>query len=162
MAETLRDRFLFTALSPLSILLKATGVFVNPYSDSQWRRCLYRFWTFFLLILDIQSNVYTIVKKTLLIEFIFAGQKIDVDKFISDLINELLRFSAFVSNTIIHLSLVFTIWPSVILFLETLDSVDLNFKRPNLSPITRYSFVGLIYLLFTVRIFWKFYKPISE
>jgi hypothetical protein len=153
MAETLRDRFLFTALSPLSILLKATGVFVNPYSDSQWRRHLYRFWTFFLLILDIQSNVYTIVKKTLLIEFIFASQKIGVDRFIWALVNDFLRFNAFVSNTIIHLSLVFKIWPSVILFLETLDSVDLNFQRPNLSPIKRYSFIGLIYLLFTVRIF---------
>jgi len=154
MGETFKERFLLTALFPLNILLKFTGVFVNPYSDSRWRRHLYRFWTFFLLILDIQSNVYTIVKKTLLIEFIFASQKIGVDRFIWALVNDFLRFNAFVSNTIIHLSLVFKIWPSVILFLETLDSVDLNFKRPNLSTIKRYSFVGLVYLLFTVQSFF--------
>ena len=154
MAETLRDRFLFTALSPLSILLKATGVFVNPYSDSQWRRYLYRFWTFFLLILAIQANVYIFIKGTLIAEFIFASHQIKNDRLIRVLINELTRFIAIVSESIIHLSLVFKVWPSVNLFLETLDSVDLNFKRPNLSSIKRYSFVGLVYLLFTVQSFF--------
>ena len=151
MGETLKDRFLLTALSPLSILLKATGVFVNPYSDSQWRRYLYRFWTFFLLILAIQANVYIFIKGTLIAEFIFASHQIKNDRLISVLINELTRFITLFSDITIHIILVFKIWPSVNLILETLDSVDLNFKRPNLSSIKRYSFVGLVYLLFTVR-----------
>jgi uncharacterized membrane protein YcgQ (UPF0703/DUF1980 family) len=151
MGETLKDRFLLTALSPLSILLKATGVFVNPYSDSQWRRYFYRFWTFFFLILAIQANVYIFVKRTRITEFIFASHQIKNDTIVRILISELTRFIAIVSESIIHLSLVFKVWPSVNLFLETLDSVDLNFKRPNLSSIKRYSFVGLIYLLFKVR-----------
>ena len=43
-----------------------------------------------------------------------------------------------------------------------IKSVDLDFKRPNLSSIKRYSFFGLVYLLFTVTLFKKFYKPVSE
>jgi hypothetical protein len=148
---TLKDRFLLTALSPLSTLLKVTGVYVNPYSDSQWRRHLYRFLSFFLLILAIQSNIYTYVKRTIINEFLFASQQIKVDRLIRVLVSELTRLSGLVSDTIIHLSLVFKIWPSVILFLETLESVDIDFERPNLSPIKRYSLFGLIYLLLTVR-----------
>ena len=151
MGESLKDRFLLTALSPLSILLKATGVFVNPYSDSQWRRHLYRFWTFFLLILAIQANVYIFIKRTLITELIFASQQVKNDTLIKILISELTRFSTLFSDIIVHFILVFKVWPSVNLFSETLDSVDLNFKRPNLSSIKRYSFVGLIYLIFTVR-----------
>ena len=151
MGETLKDRFLLTALSPLNIFLKFTGVFVNPYSDSQWRRHLYRFWTFFLLILAIQANVYIFIKRTLITEFIFASQQIKNDRLIRVIISELTRFSTLFSDIIVHFSLVFKIWPSVNLILETLDSVDLNFERPNLSSIKRYSFVGLIYPLFTVR-----------
>jgi hypothetical protein len=154
MGESLKDRFLLTALSPLNILLKFTGVFVNPYSDSQCRRHLYRFWTYFLLILAIQANVYIFIQRTLIAEFIFASHQIKNDRLIRVLINELIRFTTLFSDTIVHFSLVFKIWPSVILFLETLDSVDLNFKRPNLSTIKRYSFVGLVYLLFTVQSFF--------
>ena len=154
MGETLKDRFLLTALSPLIILLKFTGVFFNPSSESQWRRYLYQFWTFSLLILAIQANVYTFIKRTRITEFIFASQQIKNDQLVRILINELMRFSALVSESIIHLSLVFKVWPSVNLFLETLDSVDLNFKRPNLSSIKRYSFVGLVYLLFTEQSFF--------
>ena len=162
MAETLKHRFLLTVFSPLSILLKAVGVFVNPYSDSQWRRHLYRVWTFFLLILSIQANVYIFVKRTLVTEFFFTNQKISVNRFIWALINELIQFSSLVSDSIIHFILVFKIWPSVNLFLEILDSVDLDFKRPNLSLIKRYSLFGLIYLLFTVTSFKIIYKLISE
>jgi hypothetical protein len=147
---TLKDRFLHTALSPLSTLLKVTGVYVNLYSDSQWRRHLYRLWSFFLLILAIQSNIYILVKRTLINEFLFASQQIKVDRLIRVLVTELTRLSAVISDTIIHLSLIFKIWPSVILFLETLESVDIVFERPNLSPIKRYSLFGLIYLLLTV------------
>jgi hypothetical protein len=150
MGETFKERFLLTALFPLNILLKFTGVFVNPYSDSRWRRHLYRFWTFFLLILAIQSNVYTFVKRTLITELIFANQKINIDSFIKVLLNELIRFSALVSDITVHIILVFKIWPSVNLFLEILDLVDLNFGRPNLSAIRRYSFFGLTYILVTV------------
>ncbi len=154
MAETLKDRFLLSALSPLSILLKITGVFVNQNSDVEWRQRLYRFWTFFVLVLAIQSNFYIFVKRTLIIDFFFGSQEINVDRFIQVLVSELIRLSSLLSDIIVHLSLVFKIWPSVTLFLETLETVDLDFGWPNLSPIKRYSMFGLIYVLFTVRFFF--------
>jgi hypothetical protein len=148
MAATLRNRFLRLALSPLSALLKVVGVFVNQNLDSQWRQLLYRSGTFFLLILAIQGNIYTFVRRSKLIEIFFSSQKIN--DLIQDLVNELNRFIQLVSDIIVHLSLVFKIWPSITLFLETLEVVDLKFQRPSLSPIKRYSFFGLIYMMFMV------------
>jgi hypothetical protein len=149
MAGTLRDRFLLSALSPLNILLKITGVFVNQKSEAQWRQRLYRFWTFFLFILAVQSNIYIFVRRSCMMEQIFT-QQINVDRFIHSLVNALIRLSWIVSETIVHLNLMFKMWPSAVLYLETLESVDLDFGRPDLSPIKRYSIYGLIYVLFTV------------
>jgi hypothetical protein len=150
MAGTLKDRFLLSALAPLSILFKVTGVFVNQNSNAEWKHRLCRFWTFFVLVLAIQSNFYIYVRRTLIIDFFFGSQEINVDRFIQVLVSELIRLSSLFSDIVVHLSLVFKIWPSVTLFLQTLETVDLDFGRPNLSPIKRYSIYGLIYLLFTV------------
>jgi hypothetical protein len=158
MAETLRNRFLRLALSPLSALLKIVGVFANP--DSQWSQRLYRSGTFFLLILAIQSNIYIFVRRSQIIEIFFGGREIHVDKLIEVLVNELTRLSQLVSDAIVHLSLVFKIWPSVTLFLENLESVDLKFEQPSLSPIKRYSLFGLIYMVFMVKFSSKFNKAI--
>ena len=159
MAETLSDRFFRLALSPLSALLQIVGVFVNQNLDSQWRQRFYRSGTFFFLILAIQSNIYIFVRRSKITEIFFSSQKIN--DLIQDLVNELTRFIQLVSDIIVHLSLVFKIWPSITLFLETLESVDLQFKRPSLSPIKRYSLLGLIYMLFMVRFsFKKFNKAI--
>jgi hypothetical protein len=151
MAETLSDRFFRLALSPLSALLQIVGVFVNQNSDSQWRQRLYRSGTFFLLFLAIQSNIYIFVRRLQIIEIFFGGQEIKVERLIEVLVDDLYRLIRLVSDIIVHLSLVFKIWPSVTLFLETLESVDFKFKRPNLSPIKRYSLFGLIYMVFMVR-----------
>ncbi|EFX89765.1 hypothetical protein DAPPUDRAFT_346895 [Daphnia pulex] len=154
MAGTLRDRFLLSALSPLNILLQITGVFVNQNSETRWRQRFYRFWTFFLLILAVQSNIYIFVRRSFMMEQIFTYQQINVDRFIHFLVNALIRLSWAVSETIVHLILVFKMWPSVILYLETLETVDFNFGRPNLSPTKRYSLFGLIYVLLTVALNW--------
>ncbi len=151
MAGTLKDRFLLSALSPLNILLKITGVFVNQNFEAQWRQHLYRFWTFFLFILAIQSNIYIFVRRTLIIQLLSTIWEINVDRLIQVLLNSLIRLNGLVFDTTIHLILVFKLWPSVILYLETLETVDLDFGRPNLSPIKRYSLFSLIYVLLTVR-----------
>ncbi len=75
MAETLKDRFLLSALAPLSTLFKVTGVFVNQNSNAEWRQRLYRFWTFFVLVLAIQSNFYIFVRRTLIIDFFSVARK---------------------------------------------------------------------------------------
>jgi hypothetical protein len=149
MAETLSDRFFRLGL--LSALLQIVGVFVNQNLDSQWRQRLYRSGTFFLLFLAIQSNIYIFVRRLQIIEIFFGGQEIKVERLIEVLVDDLYRLIRLVSDIIVHLSLVFKIWPSVTLFLETLESVDFKFKRPNLSPIKRYSLFGLIYMVFMVR-----------
>ncbi len=149
-AETLRDRFLRLALSPLSALLQIVGVFVHQNTDSQWRHLLYRSGTFFLLILAIQSNIYTFVRRSQILEFCFGSQEINVDRLIEGIVDDLYRLISLVSDIIVHLSLVFKIWPSITLFLETLESVDLQFEQPSLSPIRRYSLFGLIYMEFMV------------
>jgi hypothetical protein len=150
MAETLRNRFLRLALSPLSALLQIVGVFVNQNLDSQWRQRLYRSGTFFLLILAIQSNIYIFVRRSQIIEFFFDSQEINVDRLIEGIVDDLYRLISLVFDIIVHLSLVFKIWPSITLFLDTLESVDLQFEQPSLSPIKRYSLLGLIYMLFMV------------
>ncbi|EFX89767.1 hypothetical protein DAPPUDRAFT_310195 [Daphnia pulex] len=154
MAGTLRDRFLLSALSPLNILLQITGVFVNQNSEAQWRQRLYRFWTFFLLILAVQSNIYIFVRRTLIIQLLPTIRQINVDRLIQVLLNSLIRLNGLVFDTMIHLILVFQLWPSVILYLETLETVDLDFGRPNLSPIKRFSLFSLIYVLLTVVLQW--------
>ncbi len=150
MAETIIDRFLRLALSPLSTLLKIVGVFVYQNLDSQWRQRLYHSGTFFFLIMTIQGNIYIFIRRNQIIKFFFGNQDINADRFIGILVSELYRLSQLVSDVIVHLSLIFKIWPSVILFLETLESVDLQFERPSLSPIKRYSLFGLTYMLFMV------------
>jgi hypothetical protein len=149
-AETLRDRFLGLALSPLRSLLKIVGVFVHQNSDSQWRQLLCRSGTFFFLILAIQSNIYTFVRRSQIIEFFFDSQEINVDRLIEGIVDDLYRLISLVFDIIVHLNLVFKIWPSITLFLETLESVDLQFEKPSLSPIKRYSLFGLIYMVFMV------------
>jgi hypothetical protein len=98
MAGTLRDRFLLSALSPLTILFKIMGVFVIQNSEARWRQRLYRFWTFFVLILAVQSNIYIFFRRTLIIEFLLSGQKINVNRLIQVLLNELIRLGSLVSN----------------------------------------------------------------
>jgi hypothetical protein len=150
MAETLRDRYLRLTLSPLSALLKIVGVFVNQNFDSQWRQLLYRSGTFFFLILAIQSNIYTFVRRSQIIEFFFDSQEINVDRLIEGIVDDLYRLISLVFDIIVHISLVFKIWPSITLFLDTLESVDLHFEQPSLSPLRRYSLFGLIYMVFMV------------
>jgi hypothetical protein len=142
--------YLRFTLSPLSALLKIVGVFVNQNLDSQWRQRFYRSGTFFLLILAIQSNIYTFVRRSQIIEFFFSSQKINVDILIEKIVDDLYRLISLVSDIIVHINLVFKIWPSITLFLGTLESVDLQFERPSLSPIRRYSLFGLIYMVFMV------------
>ncbi len=119
-------------------------------AETHWRQRIYRSGTFFFFILAIQSNIYTFIRRSQIIVIFFSSQEINVDRFIEVLVDELTRLSQLVSDIIVHISLIFKIWPSLKLFLETLESVDLQFKRPSLSPIKRYSLFGLTYMLFMV------------
>ncbi|KAK4016644.1 hypothetical protein OUZ56_031606 [Daphnia magna] len=74
---------------------------------------------------------------------------ISIDQLIRDvLMIDAIRLIYLVFDAVIHISLVFSIWPSVNLYLETLESVDFNLGSPKLSHLKRYSLVGLANMLF--------------
>lgn len=152
MATAIKERFFLCALWPLNNFLVATGVLGNQ-SNSQWKRRLSRFWIFCMLGLTIQSNIYTSVKGIRSFTILFSDQEISVEQLIRDvLMIDLIRLSTLVFDTVIHISLVFCIWPSVNLYLETLESVDFNLGRPILSHLKRYSLISLAYMLLEVRL----------
>ncbi|KZS15329.1 Uncharacterized protein APZ42_019132 [Daphnia magna] len=156
MAAAMKERFFLCALWPLNNFLVATGVLGNQ-SNSQWKRRLSRFWIFCMLGLTIQSNIYTSVKGIRSFTILFSDQEISVEQFIRDvLMIDLIRLSTLVFDTVIHISLVFCIWPSVNLYLETLESVDFNLGRPILSHLKRYSLISLAYMLLEVFLFSAF------
>ncbi|KAI9557573.1 hypothetical protein GHT06_017401 [Daphnia sinensis] len=152
MAASMKDRFFLSALWPLNNFLIATGVLLNQ-SNSQRKRRLSRFWSFFVLGLTIQSNIYIWITGIRSFNILFSDQQISIDQLIRDvLMIDAIRLSYLVFDAVIHISLVFSMWPSVNLYLETLESVDFNLGRPKLSHLKRYSFVGLAYMLLEVRL----------
>ncbi|XP_045031459.1 uncharacterized protein LOC116924617 isoform X2 [Daphnia magna] len=140
MAAAIKERFFLCALWPLNNFLIATGVLVNQ-NNSPWKRRLSLFWSFFVLGLTIQSNIYIWITDFKSFNILFSDQDI-----------------------IIHISLVFSIWPSVNLYLETLESVDFNLGSPKLSHLKRYSLVGLANMLFEVFFFstFRLYRMLSN
>ncbi|KAI9557572.1 hypothetical protein GHT06_017400 [Daphnia sinensis] len=156
MAASMKDRFFLSALWPLNNFLKATGVLANS-SSSQWKRRLSRFWSFFVLCLTIQSNIYTWITGIRSFNILFSDQQISIDQLIRDvLMIDAIRLSTLVFDAVIHISLVFSMWPSVNLYLETLESVDFNLGRPKLSRLKRYSLIGLANMLLEVFFFSAF------
>lgn len=164
MATAIKERFFVCALWPLNNFLIATGVLVNQ-NNSQWKRRLSLFWSFFVLGLTIQSNIYIWITGIRSFNILFSDQEISIDQLIRDvLMIDAIRLSSLVFDAVIHISLVFSIWPSVNLYLETLESVDFNLGRPKLSHLKRYSLVGLANMLFEVFFFsaFRLYRMLSN
>lgn len=152
MAAAIKERFFLCALWPLNNFLIATGVLVNQ-NNSPWKRRLSLFWSFFVLGLTIQSNIYIWITDFKSFNILFSDQDISIDQLIRDvLMIDAIRLIYLVFDAVIHISLVFSIWPSVNLYLETLESVDFNLGSPKLSHLKRYSLVGLANMLFEVRL----------
>lgn len=150
MALTLKDRFLFSALSPLNFLLKLTGEFLVQPDSSKWKRLSFILWSYICLVLSFQSNFYMFIKRTQLAN-ILKNQEIGVDKLISVLTNLLIRLTTTTIDTATHANLIFTILPTMKSFLESLEPIDSYFNYPPFSgPVKRFSAIGLIYMLFMV------------
>lgn len=144
----LTARFLQFALAPLNFFLRLTGVHLC-INYSTWKSRLIRSWGISLFVLCVQSNVYITIKRTELLNDFFSFLPSD-EGFARKLTSALFRLSALVSDVLIHFVLIFNIWPRIESFLEFLESVDCDLKRPNLSLVQRISFIGLIYTLCTV------------
>lgn len=147
MALSLSDRF-FLTLTPFSSLLYTSGVFVSS-SYPKWKNRLTGVWRIILLILCVQSNVYITIKRTTIL-YNFSSLLESSDGIVDDITNAMVRLSALVCDTVVHCELFFTAWPMVKSFLEVLEIVDHDLKRPSLSRMRILSFIGLAYTLLTV------------
>lgn len=67
-----------------------------------------------------------------------------------EITNALIRVSALVIDTVTHIVLMLTIWPTIKSLLNILESVDSDLKRPSLLRVYRISLVGLIYSMIMV------------
>ena len=148
---SLKNRFLLSVLYPLNFFLKLTGVFVvRPIA--KWKRNLISFWSYFWLALCIQANIYIFKKRTSNILNFLLFHPINSDKQIFEFINILFLLNGMVIDTVTHANLISTISSTIELFLDSLHSVDRDLRRPNFSScLNRSSFIGVPYLLATVR-----------
>ena len=154
---SLKDRFIFSVLSPLNIFLKITGVFVIK-PESKWKRRLFRFWSYFWLALCVQANIYILIRRTSNIVNLLFYQKINVDRQIRELLIILFLVTAIVIDTVNHVNLITTISSTTELFLDSLEAIDRDLRRPRLSSyLNRFSLIGVVYLLSTVRFDIKFF-----
>ena len=146
---SLTDRFIFSAFYPFNVFLKLTGVFlIQP--KSKWKCRLFRLWSYFWLALCIQANIYIFIRRTR--SALDLYQENNVDKQIGEFITFLFYFTSTVIDTGIHANFISSISPTFKLFLESLDPIDCNLRRPSISPyLNRVSLTGIVYLLSTVR-----------
>lgn len=149
-AAPLNVRFFNSALLPLTYFLNLTGVPFGQHSVSTRKSFLIRFWSVILLVVCMQGNIYTAIKRAPFFGGFFNFLQ-NVEGIIHELVTNMIRLSALTVATIVHIALVFHIGPRIELFIESLESVDCVLKRPNLSQVNRISIIGLIYTLFMVR-----------
>lgn len=149
MSISLQDRFLKSALPPLSNLLNATGICFDRQFDSKCSRLLARFWAFFCFFFLFHCNAMVTVKRTPLLND-FTNVVQNSHNLAGEITNALIRVSALVIDTVTHIVLMLTIWPTIKSLLNILESVDSDLKRPSLLRVYRISLVGLIYSMIMV------------
>ena len=149
----LQRRFFHSTESLLSVMA-LTGVFLVP-SDSHrlWKRVLIKSFSIFWLIFCLHSNAVMAIKRTCLLNTgtgTFASCVNADGRLIGQLTNMMIRLSQLISDTTIHLTLICTVEGTIVSFLNMLDQVDKDLKRPSLLSIRKTSLIGLIYLTTTV------------
>lgn len=145
--SSLQEKF-HSLLGYLIPVLNITGIFLLPSSSSSFKMLLKRFWSIFLLVLCVQSNIYIVVKQTCVLNG-FSGCSINC--FIGNLVQAMIRLTSLFCDTIIHVTLIISIERTITSFLLLLESVDCEFNWPGMSlRIQRISFIGLVYSLVTV------------
>ena len=156
--ESLKDRFLFSALYPLNVFLKVTGVFILKHG-AKWKPRLFRFWSYLWLILCVQANIYIFIRRTSNVANLLLCQQINVDRQIRELLNILFLLTAIVIDTVNHVHLITTISSTTELILNSLETTDRDLKRPRFSShLNRFPLIGVVYLLGTVRFNTKFLR----
>lgn len=153
MAWFLRERF-FRSLGLLNFFLELTGIYMSSVvSPPSWKRFLTKIWSILLLVFCVQSNIYILLKRGCIFNsLIKCPQKYDGQ--IAYLTNTLIRVSQVLGDVTVQVSLVFTIQKTMTTFLQGLENIDNDFKRPSLMSVQRFSLIGLIFLIVTVSEMW--------
>lgn len=141
-------RFLEFALPSMNFFLRLTGIHLDV-RESTCKSRFIRYWGIFLFFFCVQSNVYMTIKRTQLLNVFFSFLPRN-EGFVREITNTIFRISALVSDFLVHFVLIFNTCPRIKSFLEFLEPVDCDFKRPNLSSVQRISIIGLVYTLCTV------------
>ena len=112
-----------------------------------------RFLSVFWLFLCVQSNTFLVFKRTCPVfntnAAYYCGNA--VGGLIGKLANAMIRLSQLVSDTTIHITLIYTIGDTITSFLKMLEQLDEELKRPKLMCVKKASLVGFVYLTTTVR-----------
>lgn len=144
----LKDRFHFTAFGPFLFFLIKTGIYRRPFVGKREDRFFY-VWCIFVFVLCIQSNFYIAFSRSPVLknfsEFLNSAN-------VRDFVNAIFRFSSLVADITIHMTIVCTIGPTINHFLETLELVDYDLRRPRLSRVKFVSFISFIYAVFMVSV----------
>ena len=150
---SLKDRFLFSALYPLNVFLKVTGVFVIKHG-AKWKRRLFCFWSYLWLVLCVQANIYTLIRRTSNVVNLLLYQQINFDRQIREFLNILFFLTAIIIDTVNHVNLITTLSSTTELLLNSLEAIDRDLRRPRFSSyLNRFPLIGVVYLLGTVRYF---------
>ena len=147
----LQNRFL-DSIQSLNRLMGLTGIRLIPFSSPNcWRTFIYKCWSVIFFIFCVQSNIFIVMKRScLLSRFINCPQWFN--NLMENLTNVFIRTSQLISDTTIHVSLIFTLETTVSTFLANLKTIDIILKQPSLMRLKQISLIGLIYLIITVSI----------
>ena len=140
---------------PLFSIMAMTGVYLEPIGPrTTWKTLSKRLWSILWLIFCVQGSIFIVFKHFCPIKSFFTcGAH---GGFSGELAIVLLRLSELVCDTVVHVTLIFTIESTITSFLKILEPVDNDLKRPSLWSVKRLTVIGLIYLMTTVSYFYIF------
>lgn len=142
------NRLITTALWPLNVLLKATGV---PCYKSKGRLSKMRIWSWFWLLFVLQSEVFIVLRCKTALSSVFQGHATTYS-LMKALNNCLIILFSFVFDTVCHFKLVFTLPDTMQTVWNELKHIDARLRYASLSKAQRVTVLGVIYMAVTVLV----------
>lgn len=156
------DIFLRGAARPLQLFLLATGVplmvtspTVTTISNNKWslaKKILFGLWSAFWLMLNIQSGIYTFVRRAINISFqaLSRVDKLSGSELTENFTTALFSSTSFLVETSTHFMLVLTIRSTLTRFCFALEPIDRLLGSPSLTGVRRGSLAALAFIFYTV------------
>lgn len=148
---------LFRAIHPFHVYLQSFGIDMNPASNPRWRVWITKLWSLLWLVLVFQAGACIFVWRGLsALPHLFYSSDDGEDEHdhsrMEDLNDFIFGAYPLTFDALIYLALTCSIGKTVRLLLNTLQPVDAQLARPNLTALRRCSNVGIIWLASTVII----------